>query len=114
MNKTIEVGIAERLQLIGVFNQVKGDIETLSAVLEDVKTVSISEEEKKEINFREVKDEEGKLVSFAWDKTPSKQVTLSEKTITFFNKFIEEKSKAQELSVADAPLLEVKRKLENE
>ena len=108
MNKTIEVEIAERIQLIGVFNQVKGDVETLGAVLEDVKQVSLSEEEKKEIEFTELKDENGKVTSFTWKKSDPKEITLSEKTVAFFNKFI---SDAKELSLADAPLLEIKRKL---
>ena len=107
MNKTIELGIAERILLIGIFNQVKGDIETLKSVLEDVKGVSISEEEKTEINFREVKNEEGKTTSFAWDKSDPKEITLSEKTVNFVNKFIDEKSKGEELTVVDAPLLKI-------
>ena len=106
MNKTIELNIAERILLIGIFNQVKGDIETLQAVLEDVKGVSMSEEEKKEINFREVL-EDGKVVSFAWDKSEPKDISLSEKTIAFVNKFIDEKSKEGVLTVADAPLLKI-------
>ena len=80
MNKTIELGIAERILLIGIFNQVKGDIETLKSVLEDVKGVSISEEEKTEINFREVKNEEGKTTSFAWDKSDPKEAAVMEVT----------------------------------
>lgn len=111
MNKTIELNIAERILLIGIFNQVKGDIETLQSVLEDVKGVSLTEEDKTEANFREVKDEEGKIVSYAWDKSEPKEIELSEKTITFVNKFIDEKSKAGELTVADAPLLEIFKKL---
>lgn len=112
MSKTIEIGIAERIQLIGVFNQVKGDVETLQSVLEDVKEVSISEEEKKSINFREVKNDEGVTVSLAWDESPAKSVTLSEKTVEFVLKFV---ANAKELSIADAPLLEVNKKLkENE
>ena len=113
MNKTIELQITERILLLGIFNQVKGDIETLSAVLDDVKAVSMSEDEKKEVNFREVKNEEGQVVSFAWDKSEPKEITLSEKTIKFVNKFIEDKSKAQELTLADSPLLEIINKLKD-
>jgi hypothetical protein len=111
MNKSIELHIAERILLVGIFNQVKGDIETLSSVLEDVKEVTINEKEKKEINFREVKDEKGTVISFAWDKSDPKKITLSEKTVIFVNKFIDERSKNEELTVADAPLLELIKKL---
>ena len=111
MSKKIEIGIAERVQLIGLFNNVKGDIETLQTVLEDVKQVSISEEEKTEIGFKEIKDEEGNVVSFAWEKTPQKEITLQEKTIAFILKFMDEKSKKEELTVADAPLMEIYKKL---
>lgn len=111
MSKTIEIAIAERIQLIGVFNQVKGDVETLQSVLEDVKQVSLSDEEKATINFREVKDENGVVTSFAWDASPQKAITLSEKTVAFVLKFVDEKSKSEELTIADAPLLEINRKL---
>lgn len=111
MNKSIELYITERILLIGIFNQVKGDIETLQAILDDIKEVSLTEDEKKEINFREVKDEEGKTTSFAWDKSEPKEITLSEKTVIFVNKFIDDKSNTGELTVADAPLLEIFKKL---
>lgn len=109
--KPIELNIAERILLIGIFNQVKGDIETLQAVLEDVKEVSLTEEEKTEIGFREIKNEEGQTTSFAWDKTEPKEITLSKNTTKFVTKFINEKSKNEELTVADAPLLEILKKL---
>ena len=109
--KPIELNIGERILLIGVFNQVKGDIETLQSVLDDVKDVSLTEAEKTEINFREIKNEEGVTTSFAWDKSDPKEVTLSEKTVIFVTKFIDDKSKAGELTVVDAPLLEIFKKL---
>lgn len=114
--KEIEVGIAERIMLVGVFNQVKGDVETLQAVLEDVKEVSISDAEKEEIGFEEVKgidpqDGVEKTLSLKWNKTPLKKVTLSEKTVKFILKFIDDKSKAEELTLADNALLEINTKL---
>lgn len=114
MAKKVTFGVAERVTLIGIFNQVKGDVETLQSVLEDVKQVSINEEEKKDINFREVKNEKGETVSFAWDKTPQKEIELQDKTVKFVLKFIGDKSKAEELSLADAPLIEINKKLKNE
>lgn len=110
--KEIELGIAERVMLIGIFNQVKGDIETLNAVLEDVKGVSLTEDEKTAINFREEKDKDGVVTSLRWDTSPVKTITLSEKTVKFAVKFIDEKSTKEELTLADAPLLEIKKKLE--
>ena len=111
MEKTITLGIAERVMLVGVFNQVKGDVETLAAVIEDVKEVGLTEEEKTEIGFREIKDKDGVTQSLAWDKTPQKEIKLSEKTVKFVTKFIDEKSKEEALTLGDAPLLEIKKKL---
>lgn len=111
---TISLSIPERIQLVGVFNQVKGDIETLQAILEDVKEVSISAKEKEEISFEEIKDEGGQTTSFTWknDVAKPKEITLSDKTVAFVKKFVDEKSKAQELSLNDAPLLEINKKLQ--
>lgn len=113
-NMTISLSIPERIQLVGVFNQVKGDIETLQAILEDVKEVSISAKEKEEISFEEIKDEGGQTTSFTWknDVAKPKEITLSDKTVAFVKKFVDEKSKAQELSLNDAPLLEINKKLQ--
>lgn len=111
MSKKIEIGLAERVQLIGLFNNVKGDIETLQSVLEDVKEISILEDEKNEVGFKEVKNEKDEVVSYTWDKVKIKEITLQEKSVAFVNKFMEEKSKNEELSVADAPLMEIYKKL---
>lgn len=109
--KQLELNVTERILLIGIFNQVKGDIETLQSVLDDVKNVSLSEKDKKEINFREVKNDNDEVVSYAWDKSDPKKISLSDKTVKFIIKFIEDKSKESALTVADAPLLETLKKL---
>lgn len=109
--KEVVLSIAERLLLIGVFNSVKGDVVTLRAVLEDVKDVAIGDEEKKEINLREVKDADGKVTSLAWDKSEEKTVKLSESTVKFVLDFIKSKSDSKELTLADQPLLLIEEKL---
>lgn len=112
--KEITLNILERVLLIGIFNnkEAKTDIETLRAILEDVKEVSISEEDKKEINLQDVLGEDGKsVVSLKWDKSVDKVVKLSPKTIEFILNFIKTKSDAKELGVGDAPLLGLEEKL---
>lgn len=109
MNLEIEVGLAERIQLIGAFNSVKGDVETLRSVLEDLKEISITEEEKTESNFRETGD--GQVRSFAWDKDIPKKVKLSQKTADFLMKHIEARSTEGSLALSDMPLLNVQEKI---
>ncbi len=111
--KEITLSLVDRIFLIGIFNQKeKGhDIETLRAILDDVKEVSISEDEKKEINLQNVLDKDGKVESLKWDKPLDKVVKLSEKTVKFILDYIKEKSDRKELGVADAPLLEIESKL---
>lgn len=111
MSKEITLPVIERIMLIGIFNQVKGDVETLAAVLEDIKEVSLSDEEKKDINLHDVLGDDGKVVSVAWDKSIDKVVTLSDKSIAFVNEFIKTKGENKELGVADAPLLALIEKL---
>ena len=116
----LELKIEERIHLIGLFNQVKGDIETLESVLADVKEVSLSTDEKVDIGFKNVmgpnpQNPEGPeiVVSYAWDKTPTKEITLSEKTIIFIMKFLDEKNNNKELTMADSSLLAIYNKLKN-
>lgn len=111
--KEASFSIVERILLLGIFNQKdKGmDIETLRAVLDDVKEVSLSEDEKKEINLQEVAGEDGKPSSLKWDKSIEKTISLQDKTVKHVLDFIKSKSDSKELGVADAPLLEIESKL---
>ncbi len=112
--KEVTLSILERILLIGIFNhkESKTDIETLRAILDDVKEVSIGEEEKKEINLQDVLGEDGKTaVSLKWDKSVDKTVKLQDKTIKFVLDFIKTKSDNKELTVTDAPLLGIESKL---
>lgn len=114
--KEATFNIVERILLIGIFNSKdsKMDIETLRAVLEDVKEVALSEEEKKEVNLQDVMGEgpdAGKVVSLKWDKSIDKAVKLSSKTVDFVLNFIKVKSDNKDFGVADAPLLEIEAKL---
>ncbi len=111
--KEATLNVLERILLIGIFNhkESKTDIETLRAILDDVKEVSLSEDEKKEINLQDVLDAEGKPTSLKWDKSIDKVVKLQEKTVKFVLDFIKNKSDNKELMVADAPLLGIQDKL---
>ena len=113
--KKIILEIPERILLIGIFNDrnLKGDIETLKAVLDDIPKISLSEDLKKEIGFEEVKDELGNVVSFKWDKPESIEVELNEKTINLVINYIKEKSDAKLLTVADHALIVLNDKLKD-
>ncbi len=112
--KEIVLNVLERILLIGIFNhkESKTDIETLRAILDDVKEVSLSDEEKKEINLSDVLGEDGKtVVSLKWDKSVDKIIKLQEKTVKFILDFIKDKSDKKELGVGDVPLLGLEDKL---
>ncbi len=112
--KEVTLNVLERVLMIGMFNnkESKTDIETLRAVLDDVKEVALSEEEKKEINIQDVYGDDGKtVVSLKWDKSIDKTLKLSPKTVEFIKAFIKDKSDKKELGVGDAPLLMIEDKL---
>lgn len=110
--KEITLDVAQRIMFLGMLNQVKNDIETLGAAIEDSKEIALTEADKVEMGFAEVKNAEGQVVSFKWEKSLDKTVTLSPKTVEYALGFINQKSEAKELTMADAPLLEIKKKLE--
>lgn len=107
--KEFVLNIAERMLLVAIFNNVKADIITLRAILDDVKEVVVTEDEKKEINFRPEKI--GDIERFVWDKDVTKAVMLSPETVQYALDFIKQKSDAKELSLADTSLLTLEGKL---
>jgi hypothetical protein len=130
--KEVSLNIGERIVLINIFNQVKNDIVTLRAVLEDSKDIAVGEEEGKEINLRNVYfnketgvevtldeakslEAEGKQVAsqIKWDSSTEKVASLSAESVKCVLDFIKTKSEAKELTLADVVILSLEEKLSN-
>lgn len=114
--KEISLSVGERLRCIQLFNGFKGDIATLSNIIDDVKKFSIDEDESKllEIETITTKDKDGNDVpSIKWNQEKEVPVTLSleRETIDYLTGEIKKKSDAKEITLTDMPLIELNKKL---
>jgi hypothetical protein len=112
----IKLNISERLFAIKLINEYKGDLETLSHLLEDTKKFSIDEKEWKKANrtIEVLKNEKGEDVSqWKWDNESAgeKEIELNTKTLSYLLEAIEKKSTAKELTLADVSAIALKNKL---
>ena len=112
----IKLNISERLFAIKLINEYKGDLETLSHLLEDTKKFSIDEKEWEKANrtIEVLKNEKGEDVSqWKWDNESAgeKEIELNTKTLSYLLEAIEKKSTAKELTLADVSAIALKNKL---
>jgi hypothetical protein len=92
----------ERLYLIGLLNKFKGSLSGLAHILEDLKKLDISQQERKEMNLREEPKGSGLL---KWDNEKELEITLSEATIEYIQETIKEKDSKKDFTIEDSVLI---------
>jgi hypothetical protein len=120
--KTIEITIGERVVAINILNAGKFDNRQLAYVLEDIKKLAVTPEEWEQSNLKKTpSDEELNGLSaeeraktpqtWKWDETVTKQVELSQETVDYLKGAIKQKSDAKELTLQDAAVVTLDKKL---
>jgi hypothetical protein len=112
----IKLNISERLFAIKLINEYKGDLETLSHLMEDVKQFSIDDKDWKKAGrtIEVLKNEKGEDVSqWKWDneKAGEKEIELNTKTLQYLLDAIQKKSDSKEFTLADVSAIALKNKL---
>ena len=112
----VKLNISERLFAIKLINEFKGDLETLSHLMEDTKQFSIDEKEWKKAGrtIETLTNEKGEPVSqWKWDNelAGDKEIELNTKTLSYLLEAIEKKSTAKEMTLADVSAIALKNKL---
>lgn len=112
----MKFNISERLRLITIINEFKGNLDTLASLMDDVKKIRIEEEEwtKAERVIETLKNEKGEDVNqWKWndEKGGEKEIELEKETIKYLREVIEKKDKAGELTLQDVILIELNKKL---
>lgn len=107
-----KLSVQERIQLITLVNEFKGNISGLSKIMKIVDQIEMSEKEKKEIDFNLVPQNNG-MFFYNWDikKAKDKGVELDEMQVGFIKQIIEAKSARNELTVEDKITLKLAEKL---
>lgn len=114
--------IGERLGAVRILNDGKFTNLELASVLEDIKKFAVSEEDWAAANLRKTpSDEDIKALppeerlktaqTWNWDETVEKEVEISADTASYIVGEIKKKSDAKELTLADAALITLQKKL---
>lgn len=98
--KTINATIFERLAALQIINNPENKVATehLKVYLDDANKFSISQEEREQIGWEDIKNDQGEIIQVKWSNTDySKDIELSDFTVSFLT----DKFKAREYSAAD-------------
>ncbi len=112
--KTVTLSLGERIAALKIFDQFKGSMVTMKALLEDVKQLPVTEEEWKTANLVKtpIKGQDGsEQEQWKWDETVSKDVTFQPETVEYLTASIKAKSDAGEISLSDVALVSLSDKL---
>lgn len=111
MSKELQLTIAERLAAIKMFDEFKGGVTTLGAILDDVKGFAVTETEWEAAKLVKSKNEDNSE-SWKWEDAGSeKAVTLSQPSFDYLVAKIKAKSDAGELTLADKAVVSLEAKL---
>lgn len=115
--KKFKFTISERVKgLIPLLNSFKGNLDTLSSIMDDVKKIRVTDEEwtKAEMKQTTGKNEKGEDVTqLEWndDKGGEKEIELEKETVRFLLETIEKKDKDGEITLNDIVLVSLRNKL---
>lgn len=114
--KKISFTISERVRLVALLNEFKGNLDTLSAIMDDVKKIRINEEEWKKADMvtETVKNDKGEDVQqMRWndEKGGEKEIELEKDTLKFLQDNIAKKDTNGEITLADVVLVSINKKL---
>ena len=104
--------IKERVDTLKLFDAFKGSITELSTILDDVKKVAITQEEWDKAKRVITKTDQGE--QWQWneaDEATWKDIDLGSESVAYLLKSIKDKSDKGEISIADATLLSIQKKL---
>lgn len=112
----IKLNISERLFSIKIFNEFKGDLETMSHLMSDIKKFTVSEEDWKKANrqVQTVKNEKGEDVTqWSWDdeKGGLLEIEINNKTRDYLLSEIEKMNSEKSFTFTDKAVITLKSKL---
>src|ERR1035437_5033294 len=108
MSTNIKLSVQERIQLINLVNEFKGNISGLYKIMKIVDQIEISEKEKKAIDFKLTPQPNG-MLSYNWDikKEKEKGIELDDTQIGFIKQIIVAKSEKNEFTIGDKITLKI-------
>ena|SRR3990167_3998814 len=110
--KSAKLTFADRYHAITLLNAFKGDMETLSAIVDDIKKIRITDEDKEKVKWTVTPIEDGKA-NLTWENEllPEIEVELEKETVKYLVDSIEKKSKDNEFTPADFGIMQLYNKI---
>ena len=108
----IKLNINERIQLINLLNEFKGNISGLYKIIKLMDQIEISDKDKKAVDFKLIPAGNG-MMTYTWDKRKEKEkgVELDDGQIGFVKQIIEAKNEKNEFTIGDKITLSIAEKL---
>lgn len=112
MSKELSLSISERVACAKIFDEFKGNITTLAALLDDIKKIAVTPEEWETAKLVKTPKGDGSE-QWNWkDEGSEKTLDLSDATTTYLKSTIAKKSDANELGLSDQAVLSLNSKLQ--
>ena len=111
--KTLKLNISERLSALSILNNYKGNLETLSLVLEDIRLFPIDDAEWKKAERKDDTLQEGGGVRTTWnnEKAGDKDIEIHQEVAEVLLKDIQDRDKKGEFTLNDKPYITLLAKL---
>src|SRR3990167_11344018 len=106
--KTAKLKFGDRDHAITLLNAFKGDMETLAAIVDDIKKIRITDEDKTMAKWTVTPIEDGKA-NLTWENEllPEIEVELEKETVKYLMDTVEKKSKDNEFTPADMGIMDL-------
>ena len=112
MSKEVSLTISERIAAVKLFDEFKGNLSTLTFILDDVKQFVVSPEEWEKAKLVKKTNSDG-TETWNWsDEGSEKAVKVQKESATYLADKIKAKSDAKEITLADKALISLNGKLE--
>src|SRR3990167_529564 len=110
--KSVTLKFSDRYHAITLLNAFKGNMETLAAIVDDIKKIRITDEDKETAKWTVTPIEDGKA-NLTWDNelVPEIDVEFEKETVKYLMDTIEKKSKDNEFTPADFGVMELYNKI---
>jgi hypothetical protein len=107
----MQLNISERIAALAILNNFKGNLETMAAILDDIKQLPVSDDEWKAANREENKI--GNTIQWSWndEKGGLKEISFQKPTQKYLKETIKNKDDKGEITFQDKALVSLNNKL---
>lgn len=107
--KKINLSVIERLKMVQLLSEFRGGLDKLAVVLDDIKKVSLSEQERSDVDLKTVVENDVSMLK--WDSTKENLVATEIELQDITVDFLREKLSKGEFGIADVVVFKINEKI---